>query len=264
MPPPESCVDAAPLEITAAQIAHFQRQGFFFLPNPLGAQGLREVDARQQEIEPEWQRREFPDGFNRGACQFFMVGEPLLRMVEKPEILTAARRLLGTDEIHVGACGLGDASRTVSADGRPQRQVHWHADGAPEAAQVSLRTALDRHDASNAPLRILPGSQHRDRDEVQTELMQLELATGQHDEPPQHCFARHPDEVEVVLDPRWSLVWTPSCWHATGVKVAAGPRRAMAWNYLPAGGRKRDTEALRQLLPEWEQWPEARQRLWAL
>ena len=42
------------------------------------------------------------------------------------------------------------------------------------------------------------------------------------------CFAKHPVEVEVRLDPRWTLVWTPSCWHATGEKTAAGPRRAMA------------------------------------
>lgn len=252
------------LEIDQTQIAHFERNGFFLVPNPIGVQGLREVDFLQQQVAPEWEDTEFPDGFNRGACQFFMVGEPLLRMVETPEIVAAARRLLGADDIHVGACGLGDASKTVSADGRPQRQVHWHADGGPDVQQVSLRTALDRHDSSNAPLRVLPGSQHRARDEVQTELMQLELATGRHDEPPAHCFARHPHEVEVVLDPRWSLVWTPSCWHATGVKTAAGPRRAMAWNYYPAGGRKRDLDALRQLLPEWESWSEDRRRLWGL
>ena len=252
------------LEITEIQIAHFERNGFFLVPNPLGAAGMREVDFRQQEVEPEWQRTEFPTEFNRGACQFFLVGEPLLRMVEAPEILVATRRILGHQDIHVGACGLGDASKTVAADGRPQQQVHWHADGGPDVRQVSLRTALDRHDTSNAPLRVLPGSQHRARDEVAAELVQLELATGTHDEAPEFCFARHPHEVEVVLDPRWTLVWTPSCWHATGVKTAAGPRRAMAWNYYPPGGRKRDLEALKHLHPEWEDWPEARRSLWGL
>ena len=111
---------------------------------------------------------------------------------------------------------------------------------------------------------VLPGSQHRPREEVAAELLQFELATGTHDEVPTHCFAHHPSEVEVVLDPRWTLVWTPSCWHATGVKTAAGPRRAIGWNYFPPGGRKRDLAALKHLHPDWPDWPEARQRLWGL
>ena len=73
-----------------------------------------------------------------------------------------------------------------------------------------------------------------------------------------------PHEVEVVLDPRWNLVWTPSCWHATGVKTAPGPRRAISFNYFPAGGRKRDLEAVKLLGAAWEEWPEARRRLWGL
>ena len=78
-------------------------------------------------------------------------------------------------------------------------------------------------------------------------------------------FTRHPAEVEVVLDPRWTLVWTPSCWHATGVKSAAGPRRAMAWNFYPAGGRKRDLEALKHIhAGAWEKWSAERKTLWGL
>lgn len=252
------------LQISDDQIEHFERNGFFLVPNPLGDEGMRQVDSRQRDVAPQWESTEFPEGCNRGACQFFLVGEPLFTMVETPAILKAARRLLGDDDIHIGACGLGDASKTVSADGRPQRQVHWHADGGPDVRQVSLRTALDRHDTSNAPLRVLPGSQHRQRAEVEAELMQLELATGTHDDLPSHCFARHPHEVEVVLDPRWTLVWTPSAWHATGIKTAAGPRRAMAWNYYPSDGRKRDLVALKHLVPEWEGWTDDRKRLWGL
>ena len=244
--------------LTDAQLGHFERHGFFFVPNPIGAEGMREVDARQQEVEPVWEGTEFP-GCNRLACQFLMIGEPLLKMVESPILVEAARRILGAEDVHVGACGIGDASK-----GRPIRQVNWHVDGGPDVRQVSFRTALDRHDASNAPLRVLPGSQDRSRDEVAAELLQLELATGNHEEPPEHCYARHPAEVEVVLDPRWTLVWTPSCWHATGLKTGAGPRRAMGWNYFPPGGRKRDVKAVMQLHPEWEDWPEARRRLWGL
>ncbi|MBI94270.1 MAG: hypothetical protein CME05_13855 [Gemmatimonadaceae bacterium] len=252
------------LVITDGQINHFKRNGFFLIPNPLGAGGLRAVDRAQQDIEPEWEATEFPQGFNPLACQWLMVGEPLLQMVEHPELLDAARRILGTETVHIGAVGLGSSVAVIGEDGRPQQQVQWHTDGGPDAQQVSFRTALDRHDTSNAPLRVLPGSQNRPFDEVADELLQLELATGTHDEMPEMCFARHPHEVEVVLDPRWTLVWTPSTWHATGVKTAAGPRRAMGWNYYPAGGRTRDLEALKYIHPGWSDWPEDRQRLWGL
>ncbi|MCE2440471.1 MAG: phytanoyl-CoA dioxygenase family protein [Candidatus Latescibacteria bacterium] len=249
------------LKISEDQIAHFERNGFFLIPNPLGAKGVREVDNRQQKVEPEWARTEFPAGCNRFACLFLMLGEPVLQMVERPDLIEAARRILGVEKVHVGACGIGDASKVQR--GGP-RQVEWHADGSPEVRQVSFRTALDRHDASNGPLRVLPGSQHRPPEEVKAELLQLELATGTHDEMPAQFFARHPQEVEVILDPRWTLVWTPSCWHATGLKTAAGPRRAMGWNYYPASGRNRDLEALKHVHPDWPDWTETRQRLWGL
>lgn len=252
------------MDVTDRQIAHFHRRGFFFLRNPLTDEAMREIDRRQRAVEPTWQKADWAAGFNPGAFQFFMVGEPLLQAVEHPDLVKLAQRILGCDEVHVGACGLGDASKIVSADGRLQQQVHWHADGGPEVEQVSVRTALDRHARSNAPLRVLPGTHARPREEVEEELRQIEIATGQYDEMPEYSFAKHPREVEVILDPRWSLVWTPSCWHATGVKTAAGPRRAMAWNYFPPGGRKRDVAALKHVIENWEDWSDARKRLWGL
>ena len=252
------------MEIGQTQIEHFHRRGFFLIANPLAA-SLGEIDRLQQSVEAEWQQRAWPDSHNKLACQFLLMGEVLLQLVEDPELVEMARGLLGCDRVHVGACGLGDASKIIAQDGRPQRQVHWHADGGPDVAQVSLRTALDRHDPTNAPLRVLPGSHLRARAEVEEELRQLELASGRHDVPPAQYFARHPDEVEVQLDPRWTLVWSPSMWHATGVKTAAGPRRAFAWNYFPPGGRKRDREALKYIFAdEWEGWSQERRRLWGL
>jgi len=145
---------------------------------------MRQVERQQRQVEPEWEKTEWPGEFNKMACQFFLVGEVLLQLVEQPALVDLARRLLDCQEVHIGACGIGDASRIVSADGRPQRQVHWHADGAPEVKQVSLRTALDRHEADNGPLRILPGSHLRPNEEMREEFLQVELATGQHDTHP--------------------------------------------------------------------------------
>ena len=93
---------------------------------------------------------------------------------------------------HVGACGLGDALRAISESQGLHRQVYWHADGGPDVKQVSFRTGLDRHDPTNAPLRILPGSHLRAREEIWEELLQLEIATGQHDFAPKELYAKHP------------------------------------------------------------------------
>ena len=182
---------------------------------------MREVDRRQRDRATQWQQTQWPEGFNRLACQFLMLGETALQLVEKPELVEAACHLLECDRVHVGACGLGDASSAISEDGRPWRQVHWHADGGPEVRQVSLRTALDRHDAGNAPLRVLPGTHLRPKAEVAQELMEIELASDS--------------------------------------------RRAMSWNYYPAGGRTRDLEALKHIFAHtWEAWPDSRKQLWGL
>ena len=252
------------MHITDTELQHFEVNGFFFVPNPFGEEGMRQLDRITQDTAAEWEATDWPRGFNRMACKFLMLGEPILEFVERPQFLEAGRKLLGCDEIHVGACGSGDAT-TMIGDGRPVRQIEWHADGGPDVHQVAFRTAFDRHDASNAPLRVLPGSQKRQKDEVQCELMQLELATGRHDVKPELCFAEHPSETEVVLDPRFTLVWTPSCWHATGIKTAAGPRRAFGWNYFPKGGRKRDTEAVKHIFNgEWQEWTKERKQLWGI
>ena len=256
-------IDMEPL--SAAQVAHFRRNGFFLTANPLSIETMGAINVAQRQIEPLWEKETFPRHFNRSACQFLMVGELLLREVERPELLAMARELLACQDIHVGACGLGDAAKIIAADGRAHHQVHWHADGGPEVAQVALRTALDAHAGGNGPLRVLPGSQTRVREEILEEFKQLELATGAHGEEPALYFARHPHEIEVHLDPRWTLVWNPSTWHATGEKVAPGPRRAMSWNYFPVGGRKRDSEAVKYVFDGvWQDWSPLRQRLWGL
>ena len=253
------------MSLSDTQIRHFHTNGFCLIPNPFGQETMLEVDRLQRTNHPTWDETDWPEGHNIGACQFLMMKEQALELVERPETLAIAKSLLGTDYVHIGACGMGDSSAVVSRDGRAKIQVQWHADGGPDVKQVSFRTALDRHDPSNGPLRVLPGTHVRSRDEMTEEIRQIEIATGTHDEMPDKCFAKHPAEVEVRLDPRWTLVWTPSCWHATGEKTAAGPRRAMAWNYYPAGGRTRDLEALKRIFDgEWEGWSVERKRLWGI
>jgi hypothetical protein len=252
------------MQITDAQIRQFETNGFFLTPNPLSRDEMRQVDQRQQDVQDDWASRDWPAGVNKMAGRFLMLGELVMAMAERPAFLDVARRVFDCEHVRVIACGAGDAHE-VSPLHQGLPQIQWHCDGVPGAKQLAIRTAIDRHDETRGPLRVLPGSHHRDRDDVATELQQLELATGAHDHEPQKCFARHPDELQIILDPRWTLLWTPSCWHATGPNRSGAPRRAFGWNYGPAGAQCRDVAAVKHVYADqWQSWPEARQRLWGL
>lgn len=215
-------------------------------------------------IQPR-EKDSWPSDFNKLACQFLVIGELVLEIVERPELIEMAKQLLDCDEVHIGACGFGDALKIISQDGRSCQQVDWHSDGGPEVKQVSFRTALDSHHSGNAPLRVLPGSHLRLKTEIWEELIQLEIASGQHCNIPTISFAKHPAEVEIVLDPRWTLVWTPSCWHATGIKTTTSLRRAIGWNYFPPEGQKRDAAAVKHIFSnQWQSWSLQRRKLWGL
>ena len=251
------------MQVSSVHLKQFHRQGFFLIPRPFGQVQLENIDRLQVDNHERWRTTDWPSGLNRLACQFLMLGEPLLKLVEKPEIVAMAQQILESDQVHVNACGIGD-----SLSNRSQPQVPWHCDG-DNCRQVSFRTALDRHDQPNAPLRFLPGSDCRSHEEVQLELMQFELATGRHDKAParKQLYAKHPDEIEVILDPRWTLVWSPSCWHATGVKTSVGQRRAIGWNYSTDRDQKHDkiVRAVKHVFnDQWHHWTQDRKKLWAV
>jgi hypothetical protein len=252
------------MQISDAQIRQFNANGFFLTPNPLSRDEVTRIDRLDQDQHADWAARDWPPGVNKMACRFLMLGEAVLRLVERPAFIDAAKRILECDEVRAIACGAGDAHE-VSPLHRGLPQIQWHSDGVPGAKQLAMRNAIDRHDESRGPLRVLPGSHHRDREEVAQELLQLELATGEHDAEPDKCFVRHPHEAQVILDPRWTLVWTPSCWHATGANRSGASRRTFGWNYGPAGSKCRDVAAVKHVhADQWRTWPEARQRLWGL
>ncbi|MFT5089219.1 MAG: hypothetical protein ACI8PG_003587 [Planctomycetota bacterium] len=91
--------------INSAQVAYFRRNGFFLMENPLGAETVSTVDVEQRDVEKRWEEATFPQAFNRSACQFLMLGELLLKEVERPDFLAMARQLLDCEEVHIGACG---------------------------------------------------------------------------------------------------------------------------------------------------------------
>lgn len=251
--------------LTPTQVSEFEERGFVFLPGLFDAETIHVIDERQRVIEPAWEANEWPEGCNSSAGRFFMMDEPMLKLVERLDIVAIAQQLLDCEDIHVGACEFGDSIEKAQAEGQSLRQIFWHADGDPDVPSVSFRTALDRHGPGNAPLRVLPGSHLRPRGDVRAEMEENECRVTSCADAPELLVATHPDEREIELDRRFSMVWTPCTWHATGLKLSSGRRRAMGWNYYPPQGRKRDLDALKHVLGEnWNDWTPARKKLWGL
>jgi ectoine hydroxylase-related dioxygenase (phytanoyl-CoA dioxygenase family) len=248
--------------LNAVQIEHFHSRGFLVIPNPTDEKTMAELDRLQREIEPAWEKMDFPEGVHPLACQMLMAGEPVLKMVEDPILIDLATEILGVESVVISAFGMGDTASTVGGE---RKQVAWHADAFGGVDQVAIRIGLDRHDGDNAPLRILPGSHKWPYERVQEELFEIEMASCPDVVPPELFYARHPQEIEVKLDPRIMLMWTPNTWHATGKKTSTSLRRAMTWHYFaPGNGNPFQNAVLHVLDGVWQEWSEERKRLWGL
>jgi ectoine hydroxylase-related dioxygenase (phytanoyl-CoA dioxygenase family) len=244
------------------QIHHFHSKGFILIPNPLGDEVMNELTKIQKLIEPEWEKLSFPPGVNDLACQMLMGGEPVLRMVENESLLSHAKQIMDCDRVEVAAFGMGQTIKTV---GKDKNQVAWHADDFGSVKQVAVRIAIDPHEGENAPLRMIPSSHLREREEVHEELLELELAGAPNQIPPEKLYVHHPQETSINLDPRLALLWTPNCWHSTHQKTSAGPRRVITWHYFAPGFSNPFQNAVLHMLEgEWQNWPQARQELWGL
>ena len=130
-------------------------------------------------------------------------------------------------------------------------------------AQFCSRSLPALSEVSQWVRRVLPGSHARSLEEVTAELRAI---PGNDEE---EMFAKHPDEQIVPLDPQSHVVWSPSTWHATEMQPVAGatsPRRAIGWNLGVAGRHgTRDAEAVKLVFDgEWQEWPEARQKLFGV
>ena len=283
-------------EALAPQLAQFRERGFFISPEPLVPAGVLATMCQHQcEIEPLWAVTDYPPGLNRLAVQFLLVlkacGEELHALIESEKTLKLASALLEDDagqqlpreegirSLVIEACGMGEVAEWV--DEPAGQQVEWHSD---YNSRLAFRYAIDAQGPGtpNATLRVLPGSQHQPYEAVAAELQALEAeAAGGHSDPapdgkqkkkPNQMYARHPQELP--LDPGSTLIWNPSCWHATTPNSAQGRRRTVGWNYGRScrpghcddrGARTRDREAVKWVFAgQWEGWPEARQRLWGL
>ena len=51
---------------------------------------MREIDRITVEKEEKWAGTDWPNGLNKLACQFLTVGEPILQIVEQPELIKTA------------------------------------------------------------------------------------------------------------------------------------------------------------------------------
>ena len=253
------------MNVTDTMVDHFHQQGFFFMPCPFDAKIMKRFRELVNETEEQFQNTDWSENKSALTCRFFMLSEITLELAEDVRLVSLAERLLGVDQVHVGTCGVGDGASPMFPGRDGDKGLYWHADGSPDIKQVSIRIAIDRHGIDEGGLRILPGSHLLPLDRVKEELVQLELASGEHDAIPTRLHCTHPNETPIMMDPRWTLVWSPSCWHGTTPNLNGKQRRTICWNYFPPGGRATCKQSVQYALGDaWQDWSDARKGFWGM
>ena len=96
--------------LTDTQVSHFHTHGFILIKNPFGEKCMQQIDQADNSNQ---EKNSWSKDFNELACQFLSFGELVLEMVEQPKLIEMAKQLLDCDQVHIGACGFGDALRIV-------------------------------------------------------------------------------------------------------------------------------------------------------
>lgn len=178
------------MELTDAQVDHFETFGFVFLPGwlqPDEVDGIwAETQAGFDEVYPPF------DGKTRQWLPLLSPKAPTLcRLAEDERYQGAADRLMGEGSVLLGA----DANRMVGAE------TPWHPDCVYQG--IKFIAYLDPVDASTGALRVIPGS-HRGPYAAQV-AHHLTAFSPPGDEVPFTSFSSRPGDV---------LAFDLRLWHA--------------------------------------------------
>jgi len=196
--------------------------------------------------------------------------EPAFELAEQPPFLEAARQILDTEEVFVGACAAGDTITAESVDGRPVTSLQWHSapgrDGlyGPRWEQVAFRFPMDEHNPANGGLHLIPRTQNLPKEAAEAEVREAVSTSADFFEWDGLFFGTHPEEVKLYPKPGQMIIWTPDLWHCTGANPEHLRRRSITWSYFPPDGRFRDHGTIRHILGDegLANWTPERRRLW--
>ena len=156
------------MQLTAAQLAQFHRDGFLIFPDLFGASEiavLRQEVARLEQIHAPEVFREHTGGVKSlfrvheedGATQ----SAPFRALVRTPRVLRPVRQVLGTDETYVYHTKI-NAKPAIEGTHWMWHQDYnsWSKDGCPRPDMATFNVMLNDTTEFSGGLYIIPGS-HR-------------------------------------------------------------------------------------------------------
>lgn len=156
------------MELTAAQLAQYERDGFLIFPNLFAAAEiavLRQEVARLSQIHTEEITREHTGGvksiFRVHETDGITRSAPFRALVRTPRVLRPVRQVLGTDQTYVYHTKI---NAKPAIEGTPwmwhQDYNSWSKDGCPRPDMATFNVMLNDTSEFSGGLYIIPGS-HR-------------------------------------------------------------------------------------------------------
>ncbi|MEQ8442907.1 MAG: phytanoyl-CoA dioxygenase family protein [Alphaproteobacteria bacterium] len=236
------------MHLSGPQIEEFHRKGFLLFPGLLD----EEEAAVLKSGLPALESRDGPEVVREkeGNTIRLIYGghklcDPFARLSVMPRILNPVRQLLGEDAyMH--------QSRLNPKPGFSGGAWNWHQDfgtwhredGVPEPRCVMTAIFLDDASAVNAPLMVLPGSQHHGMVEDVTAEEVTGYALMQIDESVVERYAAE-NGIVPLMGPAGTVAFIHcNLVHGSANNVSPYPRAIMYFNYnacsnIPTGGKGR-------------------------
>ena len=224
----------SPQQLSAAEKAQLDRDGFLPLPGVLSAGQLRSIRARLAELQTtEGQRAGTEVHQEEGTDRLadLVNKDPVFDVCfTHPKVLAAMAHVLGDFT-------LSSLNARSALPGHGQQRLHADWGVAVEAGNYRVCNSIwliDDFTQANGPTRVVPGS-HRSA-QLPREVMA-------------DPFGPHPAEVQVLGEAGTVVIFNSHLWHGGTRNVSGRPRRALH-SYFCRRGLKQQLDQRAYVRPE--------------
>ncbi|HZZ74047.1 MAG TPA: phytanoyl-CoA dioxygenase family protein [Pirellulales bacterium] len=251
---------------SAAQLAQFERDGFFIAEGLLSAAETRLLSqvsrARYQQTQGSASRRDAQGGAIKLAVHNELADDLCGAIVRSRRIVDTMERLLGGEVYHYHHKLILKDAFTGGAWEWHQDYGYWYNNGCLEPLLASCLIAIDRATQENGCLQVLRGSQHIGR----IDHGQVGDQTGADLERVQIALTRF-ESVYCEMEPGSAIFFHSNLLHCSAQNRTPNPRWALICCYNAARNDPYKESRHPRYTP-LEKWPDARvlaagEREWA-
>ena len=231
-------------------VDHYRDQGYAVAKSVIDSSLILELDDHVS-----WLQQRYPDVRPEQLSHMLVADDPFwCRVVSDDRLLDLAEKFIGPDIALFASSYFSKPAR----DGMP---VLWHQDGSywpidPPEAVVTLWLAIDRSDAGNGCLQVIPGSHRGDLHEVTAQTDVANVLGSTLDPRLVDASAAR----DVCLNPGDVSIHHPQTIHGSRANNCNRRRCGLAIRYIPASARiSRDVSGQRgEFSRDDKYWPQGK------